>query len=348
MAYNKTYEKKEERDHQQEITDRIIARLKEAEECLDKGLSWEKPFFECNEWPINGFTGERYRGGNVVALLSEEKSDPRWFTFIQIQELSKQLDQPLSLEKGSRASYVMKVVPAYQKGEDGSIKKDSQGNPLPVLDDNGKPKIGFRWYPVFNGENIKGLAPYIKPNQGVEPHEAVQMLAEALQERTGLVIEHSRTTQAYYSPKEDKVHMPLPELFKSTQAYHDTLLHELGHATGKHLGREQTGKFGSKEYAFEELVAELNSAFMSVELGLPHNPSSHENQAAYIKSWLKALQDDKTLITKAGNQASKATEFQMTHFNEYKQDLELRQSSQQKEEQKLEQQPKKQAKAMSM
>jgi antirestriction protein ArdC len=59
-------------------------------------------------------------------------------------------------------------------------------------------------------------------------------------------------------------------------------------------------------------------------LAIPHNPSSHENHAAYLKSWLSALKDDKTLITKAANQASKATEFQMEHLNAYKLTQELK------------------------
>jgi antirestriction protein ArdC len=73
-----------------------------------------------------------------------------------------------------------------------------------------------------------------------------------------------------------------------------------------------------------KLIAELTSSFMAVELAIPHNPSSHENHAAYLKSWLSALQDDKTLITKAANQASKATEYQMEHLEAYKMSLELK------------------------
>ncbi len=350
MAYKKTYEKKEERDYQQEITDKFKARLKEAEECVDRGLKWEKPYFECNEWPINGSTGERYHGGNVVALMVEGRTDPRWFTFMQIQELSKKLEKPLHLEKGSKGAFVMKVIPAYAKDEDGNVKKDSQGKPIEVVDENNKQKIGFRWYPVFNGADIKGLEPYIKPNDQVEPHEAVQMLSKALQAKTDLSLEHTKITQAYYSPGLHKVHMPLPELFKSSCAYHDTLLHELGHSTGKALGRDQSGKFGSKEYAYEELVAEISSSFMAVELGLPHNPSSHENQAAYIKSWIKALENDKTLITKAGKLASEATDYQIEFYQEYKQEMEEKQSQteQPKQERQLSQQPKKRSVAIAV
>jgi antirestriction protein ArdC len=125
-------------------------------------------------------------------------------------------------------------------------------------------------------------------------------------------------------------------LFKSTEGYHDTLSHEIGHSTGKALGRDLTGRFGAegeagKKYAYEELCAELSSSFMAVELSLKHSPSSHENHSAYLKSWIKALENDKFMLSKASNQASKSTEFQMGKFNEYK--LELDQKNEQEQTQ---------------
>jgi antirestriction protein ArdC len=184
---------------------------------------------------------------------------------------------------------------------------------------------------VFNASCVKGLEPYIKPNQEVKPFEVVEMFSEALKERTGLKVEHSARGKAYYSPSEHKIHMPNHEFFKSSEAYADTFFHESGHSTGKAMGRDMSGKFGAegeagKKYAHEELIAELSSSFLSVELNIPHNPSSHENQAAYIKSWLQVLENDKTFIFKASNQASKAVEYMVGHYNSYKQELEQKQS----------------------
>jgi antirestriction protein ArdC len=62
-----------------------------------------------------------------------------------------------------------------------------------------------------------------------------------------------------------------------------------------------------EKYAFEELVAELGAAFLCAHHGIAQNhPPNH---ALYIKSWLKALQDDKTFIFKASAQAAKAVDF---------------------------------------
>ena len=329
MAYKKQYvknkiESTEERDYQQELTNKFISRIEEALLYEEKGLKWDKPFFSCIEWPKNALTGEKYHGGNVVALMAEEFSDPRWMTFVQMQEMSKKLDTPLHIRKGSRAAFIMKVVPAYQKDSEGNIIKSEQGKSLPILNDDGSPKIGFKWYPVFNCSSIENMPAYIQVTKEIKPVDEIEHLSKALQERTDLKVEHSGVSRAYYSSSKHLVHMPDPNLFKDTEAYSDTLLHEFGHSTGPALGRKMGNGFGTTEYAKEELIAELTSSFMAIELGILHNPSSHENHAAYLKSWLGALKDDKTLITKAATQASKATEFQMEHLTAYKMTQDLK------------------------
>ena len=331
MAYNKSKAQTEQKDYQVETTNRYIKRLEEIEQKLSQGLKWEQPIFKCNEWPVNGYTGEKYHGGNVGILISAEKPDARWFTFNQIQELNKERQKQgldnLQIQKGSKAEYIMRVVPVYEKDEQGNIKKDENGNYKQVVDENNKPRIGFKFFPLFNGADIKGLEPYIKPNLDVEPAKAVKMLTEALIAKDGLTVEHTNGGTPHYQPGTHKVGIPKPEFFKSTEHYHDTLTHELAHSTSKTLGRDVNHSFGTPKYAFEELVAEMTSSFMAIELGLKHDPSQHENQIAYVQSWLKALSNDKTMIFRASNQASKATEFQMAKLNEYK--LEQEQKSEQ-------------------
>lgn len=81
------------------------------------------------------------------------------------------------------------------------------------------------------------------------------------------------------------------------QAYFETInwyrtaLHKHGHAGGhcSRLNRDLSGSFGSKKYAFEELVAELNAAFCCASLGIVPTV----RHADYIGSWLKVLREDK-------------------------------------------------------
>jgi antirestriction protein ArdC len=69
---------------------------------------------------------------------------------------------------------------------------------------------------------------------------------------------------------------------------------ELSHATGhpSRPDREMGKKYGSAGYAMEELRAELSSAFIAGELGIPADIPNH---ASYIQSWLKLLKDRRNL-----------------------------------------------------
>jgi zincin-like metallopeptidase len=65
-------------------------------------------------------------------------------------------------------------------------------------------------------------------------------------------------------------------------------------------------RFGDQNYAKEELRAELASVFLAAERGVPHNPEQH---AAYVGSWIQALQQDKNEIFHAAKDAHKAADF---------------------------------------
>ena len=81
------------------------------------------------------------------------------------------------------------------------------------------------------------------------------------------------------------------------------MTHWTGH--GSRLGREQSGRFGSPDYAREELVAELGAAFLCAALGI--KPTVRH--ADYIGSWLDVLRGDNRAIFRAASRASKAADF---------------------------------------
>lgn len=105
--------------------------------------------------------------------------------------------------------------------------------------------------------------------------------------------------------------MPERTRFASEAEFYSVALHELTHWTGaKHrLARDFAIRFGTDAYAFEELIAELGSAFLNAELGFA--ASMIPNHAGYIKSWLKVLKNNKRAIFTAANQASKAHRYIM-------------------------------------
>lgn len=79
------------------------------------------------------------------------------------------------------------------------------------------------------------------------------------------------------------------------------------HATGhpKRLGRDLRNAFGSKDYAHEELVAEMGSAFLCAALGIVPTV----RHADYIGSWLEVLREDNRAIFRAASAATKAADW---------------------------------------
>src|SRR3546814_11310065 len=81
----------------------------------------------------------------------------------------------------------------------------------------------------------------------------------------------------------------------------------MGDASGHHSrrNRDLTGAFGTKKYAFEELVAEMNAAFCCASLGIVPTV----RHADYIGPWLEVLREDNRAIVRAASQASKAADW---------------------------------------
>lgn len=347
MAYKKGYKKddSEVRDYQQELTDKFIANIEEAIS-KGKGSNWEKPWFTVNEIPYNLSTGEKYTGMNIAILASSKYNDPRYMTFNQMKEYAEKNDLELKLAPGSKAEYIVRVVPLYERDENGKVVKGEDGNQVPLCDENGREKVAYKYMPVFNCSNIQGLPEYKlpEPKSDFQVAQEITDLTDALEDKTGLKLVHSNQGRAYYSVAEHKVHMPNKELFSSEQGYYSTLLHELGHSTGPALNRDLSGAFASKQYSKEELTAEITAAFTALELGLQRKigedalSKSHENTKEYLQSWVSALKNDTTLIAQASNQASKATSYQMEKLKEYKNDLqqEVNRLSSKKQSQKQE------------
>ena len=312
MATNKKKDYAEARDHHQELTNRLIETMEASE-----ATNWEKPWFTCCELPFNPVTGTRYKGVNAVSLMTAGFNEPRFLTFKGVQELSAKEGIPMHVKKGAKGFPVFKAMQVtYADQAQGQDEENAKGDTRTFW------KMVYAGT-VFNASQIEGMTPYVVRERTFEPHEELDTLSKALQARTGLEIVHSEQGRAYYSPSSHKVHMPNVELFKDKNAYGDTLLHELGHSTGPELKRDLSGMFGSASYAKEEFVAELTSIFMSAALAIPHSAQSHENHAAYMKSWLAALKGDKNYIFQAASQASKATEFQIEHMKAYKLDMAL-------------------------
>ena len=112
--------------------------------------------------------------------------------------------------------------------------------------------------------------------------------------------------KAYYSSATDAITIPVHGAFDSLEAYYATAAHELIHWTAKRCGR-QLAKFGTPEYAFEELIAEIGAAYLCADLGITAEPRA--DHADYLASWLKRLGDDTRAIFRASTAAQAAVTY---------------------------------------
>lgn len=116
------------------------------------------------------------------------------------------------------------------------------------------------------------------------------------------------SSSAYYRIASDDITIPLKSQFKRSltedgmfedgQEYYSTLIHEMIHSTGhkSRLNRNLEKEKGEKDYAREELVAELGAALVSNVLGF--SSRILDNSAAYLDAWiLKLKQQPKSIVS---------------------------------------------------
>jgi antirestriction protein ArdC len=129
-------------------------------------------------------------------------------------------------------------------------------------------------------------------------------------ERATKLIEDSKAViihggqEAYYDKQRDAIFMPEPEHFENETKYLQAAIHQVAHWTGheSRLNRPMEGKFGSLDYAREEMRAAIAGILIGGELKIGHN---FGQQAAYMSTFAKILKDEPFEIAKATRDAQK-------------------------------------------
>lgn len=282
----------QQRDHRQEVTDEIIA-------LMEAGPGrWQKPWIAGGfKTPYNTTSLTPYHGGNALYLMIQAArrgyDDPRWLTYKQAQDRGWQVRKG---EKGTRIEYW--EFPRARPPEGDAAGEDEERRPFVI----------HRVYTVFNARQVDGLSHY-EPKTVAEWE--VIAAGEQILARSGATIHHDQVDRAHYSAGSDAIHLPPKTSFPTAPGYYGTALHELAHWTG-HPSRlhrvtlDQQYRFGSPDYAREELRAELASLFLAAERGIPYQAKS---AAAYLKSWIAALRDDKNELFHAARDAQRAADY---------------------------------------
>lgn len=277
-----------------EITDKIIAELEAGR------VPWVQPWgTEAAKAPLsmprNAASARPYSGINVLilwgAVIERGFAGQSWLTFRQALALGGHVRKG---ERGTTVVYADRFVPADERRRSRETGEEAQAVPF------------LKRFTVFNTDQCDGLSADVATTAPMPLPGMIEPQVEALIKATGIDFRVGGN-RAFYMPAEDYVQVPPPAAYFEPINWHRTALHELGHASGhpSRLNRDLGGSYGTKKYAFEELIAELCAAFSCASLGIVPTV----RHADYIGSWLEVLREDNRAIVRAASQASKAADY---------------------------------------
>ena len=329
MAFHKDYNS-DGRTAEDRALDRFAEMMVEKISTMQK--DWEKPWFTegVMKWPKN-LSGREYNGLNAFMLMLHCENNgyrlPVFCTFNRIAGLNYSKDKsgkpvPLVDDTGEKLPQV-----SILKGEksfpvflttftvvDKETKEKIKYDDYRKLSENEQKKYSV--YPklnvfnVFNVDqtNLKEARPELyaqieKENELKRPASIDEAkisfpALDTMIERGLWVcpIYPRHQDNAYYSISKDEIVVPEKSQFVSGESFYGTLLHEMTHSTGAkdRLDRFKAETFGDKNYAREELVAELGSALISSRYGI--SKQIKDESVAYLQSWLKELKESPDFI----------------------------------------------------
>jgi antirestriction protein ArdC len=181
------------RDHYEELTNTMIAKLEEGV------LPWRRPWdprkCSAGESPMNPVTGRTYRGINALALAMSPRAfggDPRWMSYRQAAARGWQV------RKGEKGA----IVFFYKKLEIRS-SDDEDRRTIPLL----------RAYVVFHASQLDKIPELGEPEA---PKPVAERIADA-----DLIVKGSGVRvaiggdRAFYAPSTDHIQMPPDGAFAS-------------------------------------------------------------------------------------------------------------------------------------
>jgi len=283
-----------------EVTRRIVTELEAGR------IPWVQPWGRSGGTgpglPRNALTSRNYSGVNVLilwgAVIEQGWPSQSWLTFKQAIEAGGAVRKG---EHGTTVVYADRFVP---EGEKARVEREGgDAKAIPFL----------KRFTVFNVAQCEGLRPGLAADPAPLPEREIVPVAEAVIAASGVDFRIGGD-KAFYVPAHDFVQVPPQPAFFEQINYYRTCLHELTHATGHpaRLGRNLTTSFGSKDYAREELVAEMGSAFLCAALGIVPTV----RHADYLASWLTVLREDNRAIFRAASAASKAADWLLSRHAE--------------------------------
>lgn len=300
------------------IADQLLTMIDGGNPRYVKG--WNAPRFIAG-YNQNAEHGTVYSGRNalITAYAAWEcgYSDSRWLTANQIRKSGYVLyddAEPVYIEKWRRVT-----------GRKPVTTTDDDGNKVTTWHTFKYMQLCGGWA-IYNVEEIIDYPAAENSTSGkaeIDLDADVLAIADRFIETSRCRISEKPQDSAYYMPSTDSIVIPTREQFKSAQGFLRTLLHEMGHSTNVPCKRRISGSYGDAEYAAEELVAELCSAFtaaavlVDMENGGEYLGEYGEQHAAYLKGWAQTTDADerRKKVFKAAVDACKASAYLVDAYN---------------------------------
>jgi len=271
------------------VTDRIIHEMNQGV------IPWHKPWMSMGvqSGAFNRVSKRPYSLLNQLLLRYEGE----YATIKQWAKIGGKI------KKGSKSEIVIfwKLNQQEKKDADGNIEIVT----IPIL----------KYYRVFHITSVEGVDPLEKPkkNNAISGIVSGDTLIQEYAKREHIDIQVDQfTDRAFYSPIHDYIKAPCKDQYNDIHEFYSTVFHEMAHSTGhqSRLNRNFRGviPFGSEAYGMEELIAEIASAMVLHITGIGTS-GTIRNSAAYLRSWIRALQEDDHLIVIAAAKAEKAVKY---------------------------------------
>jgi len=283
----------------QKVTNEIIKQLEAGT------IPWHQAWKNNGVFPRNLTSDHEYHGTNWLLLSSLGFASPYFATFKQIRETGGHV------KKGVHSLPIIYADSMLIDSETGNrAKKES-----PTTE-----RIPFiKQFSVFNlsqteeipEEKIPQLTA-IDERPPIERAETILKRFEASENAVkiyhGCSLNEEGKVRACYALHRDEITVPDRALFESLEAYYGTIFHEIIHSTGhaSRLGRHIKNHEHIDQYALEELIAEIGSAYLCARCGI--GPATIQNSVGYISTWLKRLKGDPHFIVRASAAAQKASD----------------------------------------
>lgn len=305
------------KDERKAFVNYILDRVKSG-----KGI-WEKKWDISVLQPERQDTGTQYKGKNRYKLgiktAGKGYNDNRWYTYNQVQELRKKLNnKDIHVKKGEKSTVVdywkfeskkelqeeyikaAKKAKALAEGVDDYRKIVLKIEDFNEINEKVNERLGgkskvfqFQSSYVFNAAQIENLSPKKIERKNLAEHEIEDMI-DTLIDSSKTPVKFAMQEKAFYSKTEDKITLPTRESFESERHCLATLLHEMGHA---HASKNKNPSEKEDSYAIEELKAEFTSLFVQSELGINLAAESVlDNSAEYIKAWGEELLNNPSIL----------------------------------------------------